>query len=325
MRAGRMARNNPDNSRKGTPLAVVVSAILHLGIVGFLFLATLSCSTFESAFAVLHLPDSWNPITCAKPLQLPGEPIEAVLIGPTGAPPPKSANVKPQPNTTPPPPTVPPPQTPTPPKPTTQPLPPPPEHPDTKDQERVVQDAAQKAEDAKKEQEEKQRQRQSELDAEAAKKKAEEQKKVDDLFAKLDAAQNQSRQADSKAKQAKQQLADLKNAQDNGLPDVPNAAQRQTGTNGNDNSLLAQYQAAIQNAVTQNWLRPDNMPNTPCIVHIVQLVGGDVMSAKVDSSCPYDDAGKRSIENAVLRAQPLPYKGFEKVFQREVTFTFRPQ
>ena len=49
------------------------------------------------------------------------------------------------------------------------------------------------------------------------------------------------------------------------------------------------------------------------------------MSAKVDSSCPYDDAGKRSIENAVLRAQPLPYKGFEKVFQREVTFTFRPQ
>ena len=105
---------------------------------------------------------------------------------------------------------------------------------------------------------------------------------------------------------------------------MPNAAQRQTGTNGKDNSLLAQYQAAIQNAVTQNWLRPDNMPNVPCVVHIVQLPGGDVMSAKVDSSCPYDEPGKRSIENAVLRAQPLPYKGFESVFQRQVDFTFRP-
>ena len=324
MRAGRMARNNPDNSRKGTPLAVVVSAILHLGIVGFLFLATLSCSTFESAFAVLHLPDSWNPITCAKPLQLPGEPIEAVLIGPTGAPPPKSANVKPQPNTTPPPPTVPPPPTPTPPKPTTQPLPPPPEHPDTKDQERVVQDAAQKAEDAKKEQEEKQRQRQSELDAEAAKKKAEEQKKVDDLFAKLDAAQNQSRQADSKAKQAQQQLADLKNAQDNGLPDLPNAAQRQTGSNGKDNDLRAQYQAAIQNTLKQNWYGPANIPNQPCLLHIVQARGGTVLSATVDSSCPYDDAGKKSVEDAARRAGDLPYKGFETVFTDKVDMYFKP-
>jgi colicin import membrane protein len=49
------------------------------------------------------------------------------------------------------------------------------------------------------------------------------------------------------------------------------------------------------------------------------------MSAKVDSSCPYDEAGRRSVENAVLRAQPLPYQGFESVFQRDLTFTFRPQ
>jgi len=66
------------------------------------------------------------------------------------------------------------------------------------------------------------------------------------------------------------------------------------------------------------------MPNASCVVHIIQLPGGQVMSAKVDSSCPYDEAGRRSIENAVLRAQPLPYQGFESVFQRNLDFTFRP-
>jgi colicin import membrane protein len=312
-----------DRNTKGTPLAVVLSAILHLGIVAFLFLAMLPCTSYEKFLSALGLP---NPISCTPPpLQLAGPPIEATLIGDTGAPPPKAVKVKPVPNTVPPPPSVPPPPPPPevqpPPKPSQ--LPPPPKNPDTVDQERVVQDALQKAEDAKKEQEEKERQRQSELDAQAAKRKAE-QEKVDQLFKQLNDASAQTQKADTKAKQAKQQLADLKNAQDNGSPDLPNAAQRQSGNNSTSN-LMSQYAAAIQNAVTQNWTRPDNMPNVPCTVHIVQLPGGNVMSAKVVGNCPYDDAGRRSVENAVLRAQPLPYKGFESVFQREIDFTFTPQ
>jgi len=256
---------------------------------------------------------------------LQGQIIEATLIGPTGSPPPKAVKVKPVPDSTPPPPTVPPP---TPPKieaPEVKTLPPPPKQPDLKDQERVVEEAALKAEEAKQLQEEKQRQRQAELDAQAVKQKQEKQKQIDDLFAKMDAAAQQTRKLDSKAKQARQQLEDLKNAQDNGAPDLPNAAQRQTGNNSQNSNLADEYAAAIQNAVTPNWLRPDNIPAVPCQVHIVQSPGGDVMSATVDSSCPYDDAGRRSVENAVLRTKTLPYKGFESVFQRNLTFTFRPQ
>ena len=309
---------------KGTSTAVLLSAVLHLGIVGFLALAIVPCSFYESLFATLHLPAGWNPITCARPLQLQGPVIEATLIGPTGAPPPKAVkNAKPVP-TIPPPPTVTPPDVKTPP-PQIKTLPPPPEHPDVVDQEKVVADAMQKAEDAKKEQEEKQRQRQAELDAQAAKKKQEQKKQLDELFAKMDAAANARQKAENRAKQAKQQMEDLKDAQDNGQADLPRAAQRQTGNNAQNSTLADQYAAAIQNAVTPNWLRPDNMPDVPCVVHIVQLPGGDVMSAKVDSSCPYDDAGKRSIENAVLRTKTLPYKGFESVFQRELTLTFKPQ
>jgi colicin import membrane protein len=309
---------------KATPKAVVLSAILHVGIVGFLFLAILPCSSYENVFTALGLPAWMNPITCSKPLELQGPVIEATLIGPTGSPPPKAVKVKPVPDSTPPPPTVPPPK-PQIEAPKVQTLPPPPEHIDVVDQERVVEDAALKAEEAKKLQEEKQRQRQSELDAQAAKQKAEKRKQLDALFAKMDAASAQTRRLDNKAKQARQQMEDLKNAQDDGQPDLPAAAQRQTGNNSQNSSLADEYAAAIQNAVTPNWLRPDNIPAVPCQVHIVQSPGGDVMSATVDSSCPYDDAGRRSVENAVLRTKTVPYKGFESVFQRNLTFTFRPQ
>ncbi|MDE2087469.1 MAG: cell envelope integrity protein TolA [Xanthomonadaceae bacterium] len=313
------------DDRKGIPRAVVLSALLHLGILAFLFLAVLPCSSYESFFNALHLPAWMNPITCSRPLELQGPVIQATLIGPTGSPPPKAAKVKPVPHTVPPPPSVPPP----PPPPVTQPkiapLPPPPKHPDVKDQERVVEQGLQQAEE-KRVQEEKQRQRQAELDAQAAqKKKQEELKKVDEMLAQMDAAAAQTRKMDSRARQARQQLAELKNAQNDGLPDLPNAAQRQTGNNAKNTNLADAYAAAIQNAVTPNWLRPDNMPNVPCKVHIVQLPGGDVMSATVDPSCPYDDAGRRSVENAVLRTRTLPYKGFESVFQRKLTITFTPQ
>jgi colicin import membrane protein len=310
---------------KGTPKAVVFSAILHIGIVAFLFLAILPCSSYENVFEVLHLPTWMNPITCSKPLELQGQVIEATLIGPTGSPPPKAVKVKPVPNTVPPPPTVPPPTPPQPENPVVKQLPPPPKHVDVKDQERVVEDAAQKADDAKQLQEEKERQRQSELDAQAAKKKEEQKKKLDEIFAKMDAASAQTKTLDSKAKQAKQQMEDLKNAQDDGQPDLPAAAQRQTGNNSQNSNLSDEYAAAIQNAVTPNWLRPDNIPAVPCKVSIVQSPGGDVMSATVDSSCPYDAAGRRSVENAVLRTKTLPYKGFESVFQRHLIITFRPQ
>ena len=93
---------------------------------------------------------------------------------------------------------------------------------------------------------------------------------------------------------------------------------------GAGNSLMTSYALAIQAAVTKNWLLPDGLPNATCRVHIVQLTGGIVESATVDSSCPYDDRGRRSVVNAVLRTQNLPYKGFESVFQRNIVLTFFP-
>jgi colicin import membrane protein len=62
----------------------------------------------------------------------------------------------------------------------------------------------------------------------------------------------------------------------------------------------------------------------PCLLHIVQLKGGQVVSAKVDSSCPLDAVGRKSIEDAAYKSDPLPYKGFESVFSRTIDMTFKP-
>lgn len=102
------------------------------------------------------------------------------------------------------------------------------------------------------------------------------------------------------------------------------AATPLAGNAGDDTGLQAAYALAIQNAVERHWIRPETIPpGTPCRIRVIQLPGGEVISVEVEANCPFDAIGQRSLEAAVLRAQPLPYAGFESVFRREVVFTFR--
>ncbi len=84
-----------------------------------------------------------------------------------------------------------------------------------------------------------------------------------------------------------------------------------------------EYYAAIQSQVTNNWLRPPTArPGLRCRLKIVQIPGGEVISAAIAGSCNADEATRRSLVAAVERAGSLPYRGFEKVFQREIDFLF---
>ncbi|MGI8561233.1 MAG: cell envelope integrity protein TolA [Luteimonas sp.] len=101
------------------------------------------------------------------------------------------------------------------------------------------------------------------------------------------------------------------------------AASAAPGNRGVDEGLSARYAAALQEAILRNWTRPDNVPlGQRCRIVIRQIPGGQVISAEVDASCPYDALGRRSIEAAVLKAQPLPYAGFESVFNRQLNLSF---
>jgi colicin import membrane protein len=126
------------------------------------------------------------------------------------------------------------------------------------------------------------------------------------------------------AEQKLRQLADARSAADAAAQSDANASPP-PGNNGPDENLRAQYYAAISDAIKRNWVRPDGVPEGVwCPIRIRQVPGGDVINVEVGPSCPYDELGRRSVEAAVLKAQPLPYAGFETVFARELTIRFRP-
>ncbi|HVI25793.1 MAG TPA: cell envelope integrity protein TolA [Xanthomonadaceae bacterium] len=204
--------------------------------------------------------------------------------------------------------------------------------PDAVEQERVDRDAV-SPDTAAREQEEKHRQQQVDLteqkrrQEEAEQKKrlaeqaeAERQRKLEDIRRQRAALQRQM----ERDQQRQQQIRDYqarKAAEASAQADA--IANAQSGNRGSANDLLNQYRAAIQAAVVQNWRRPESVPlGQICKIVIRQLPGGEVVDAKVDPSCPYDEAGRRSIEAAVLKAQPLPYAGFEPVFNRTLNFNF---
>lgn len=84
------------------------------------------------------------------------------------------------------------------------------------------------------------------------------------------------------------------------------------------------YYAAIQSQVTLNWKRPPTArPGLRCRLKIVQIPGGEVISAAIAGQCNADEATRRSLVAAVERGGLLPYRGFEEVFEREIDFIFR--
>ena len=104
----------------------------------------------------------------------------------------------------------------------------------------------------------------------------------------------------------------------------PMVVEAQTGAGGQDDDLAARYAAAIQSAVTNNWNRPDSaVAGLRCTIVITQIPGGDLINVQVTSPCNADQVTRNSIESAVRKAAPLPYQGYEKVFQRSIRFNFR--
>lgn len=305
---------------KRTPRAVLWSALLHVGIAGFLLLTTMSCTTWEHVFTSLGLK-SLNPMTCSRPEALKGAVIDATLVGVSAAPLPPVKTEKHK--STPPPPKPSKPEI-EPEKPKVPPietLPAPPEKPDTRNQQKVVAKAQKEAKLAKRKQAEKQKQRMSEL--QAKKRKA----KLDKLLQQLDKAQQASDKAAKQSSLDKQKLAqlkDLKKAKKDAPAQPDGVKQADKARSGSNGTSTAAYEAAIQNAVTQAWLRPDNIPSgVVCPIHIVQIPGGQVVSVTIEPGCPFGAAARRSVKTAVLRAQPLPYKGFEDAFRSDLTLNFK--
>jgi colicin import membrane protein len=88
--------------------------------------------------------------------------------------------------------------------------------------------------------------------------------------------------------------------------------------------LLDQYKAALEDAIKDAWNPPASARlGVDCVVEVMQVQTGDVMGARV-TSCNGDDAVRRSIEQAVRDASPLPKAPDPTLFQRVVNVRFKP-
>ena len=204
--------------------------------------------------------------------------------------------------------------------------------PDTREQEAVDRNAI-SAETRDREQEAKRRQEQIDLTERQRQEEAEQkhrlaQQQLDQKLRKIQAERAKLLRQAERSEQKLRQIADAQSHRNaaEAAAQADAEASQPPGNNGVDEGLQARYQAALQEAILRNWSRPDSVPlGQRCRLHIRQVQGGTVIDVQVDASCPYDELGKRSVEAAVLKAQPLPYAGFESVFSRNLNLNFEAQ
>lgn len=296
-------------TRTDTGLAVAQALLLHGGLLALLLMG-------------LH----WSRDITAEAAQ--GEPIEADLISASDLSPamqralqraptaPRQAPAKPKPAPKPLPEPLPEEVSP----PASRQLPPPVPDPAPTEQARVQRDAALPPEpDVRREQERQRRQPpQVELDAQReTEMERQRQRQIEDLRRQRAQAARDASMAEQRA----QQLADARAPASNAAP--PRRTQPTPGAGGTDPGLLARYVAALQSAIARQWTRPDSIAlGQKCRMTIHQLPGGTVLNVEISPSCSYDAQGRRSIEAAVYKADPLPYAGFETVFNRNLDINF---
>lgn len=89
-------------------------------------------------------------------------------------------------------------------------------------------------------------------------------------------------------------------------------------------TLREEYLYAIQALVTSNWRRPPTaQEGLSCNMLVRQIPGGEVLAVAVTSPCNADAPTRESIIRAINASSPLPSRGYEAVFAREIKFTFR--
>jgi colicin import membrane protein len=109
-------------------------------------------------------------------------------------------------------------------------------------------------------------------------------------------------------------LANTGKTAPNRAPDNP------TGQAGTANNAASKYISAINATARANWNTAQIPAQTRCKIELTQIRGGEVIDVAF-LACPLDAVGRESIERALFKT-PMPYAGFEAVFQRKVSLTF---
>lgn len=172
--------------------------------------------------------------------------------------------------------------------------------------------AAERAEQQRREREA-QAQREREAQAQREREAQAQREREEQAQREREAAERQARE---QAEQRRRQQAESELQQQLALEAERNAAR--------DAGLLDQYTRMLENKIKQHWDRPlSARPGIDCVVAVVQLPTGDVVSARV-ARCNGDEAVRRSIERAVMDASPLPRPPNPALFERNLNVSFQP-
>jgi len=178
---------------------------------------------------------------------------------------------------------------------------------------------------AEREQEERRRQEQIELAERQKQEEAEQKRRLarqqrEEELEKLRAEQAQLQREAEEAERKLEQIADARRERESEQAAASTASPPRGTPDGGG------YSSAVAEAILRQWVRPDTIAlGQVCRIQITQLPGGEVINVEFGSPCPYDALGRRSVEAAILRASPLPYRGFENEFQRRLILNFEAQ
>jgi colicin import membrane protein len=146
---------------------------------------------------------------------------------------------------------------------------------------------------------------------------------------KLKKIQEQRKIAEQESKRQEQELKELAERIKKETKTKP---QQKRGTEKGEslaeqrNQLMTQYQMAVIAAVERQWNKPASAnKGLICRVKVRLIPGGGVIDASIGSPCNANSIVKNSILAAIKKADPLPYKGFENVFDRNASFIFEPR
>jgi len=167
------------------------------------------------------------------------------------------------------------------------------------------------------------RQRQAELERQ---RRAEAERRRRETEQQLQRIRNERARAEREERQAEEHVRELERRRNERAEPAPQRPlSPPPGVADGDTSLRAQWISAMLAKIEREWIRPDSIrPGTVCPIRIRILAGGEVSSATIQPTCPYDEAARRSVEAAVLKASPLPWAGYEAVAVRDVVINFRP-
>jgi len=159
---------------------------------------------------------------------------------------------------------------------------------------------------------------------EKKKKEAEAQRQKQELERKKKAEEDARRKKEVDEQEFRRQLAEEEEQRKRDELQKQMDSEQRARTAQQQDAQKALWISQIEDKIRRNWVRPLSSPDEfKCTVKVEQLPGGQVVNARIASSCG-GPALDESVVRAVIRSDPLPIAPDPAIFERNILIEFVP-